>query len=229
MNKQHIKYCLDIIMTICFICIMKIMITGMMLHERLGIIILGLVIMHIVLNYKWIKGVALKIFDKKFNTVTKFSVVLNIVLAVLTILAVVSGVFVSVTMLRGITVGNRQLWAAIHKQSALLIFICISIHIGLHWKMIMFGFKNMFKLKNSSAIRGYLLRIVSIIIMLFGLLCLSNNSILQSMLRINSGSAHKEVTKVKVIAEYVSIMGLFIGGTHYTLQINNKNIKKKAD
>ncbi|MGN1342192.1 MAG: hypothetical protein ACI4VL_03070, partial [Bacilli bacterium] len=99
MNKQHMKYCLDIVMTICFICVMKIMITGMMLHERLGIIILGLVILHIALNYKWIKGVLLRIFDKKLNLVTKISVILNILLAILTVLLIVSGILVSVTML----------------------------------------------------------------------------------------------------------------------------------
>lgn len=228
MNKQHIKYCLDIIMTICFICIMKIMITGISLHEKLGLIILGLVILHIILNYRWVKGMALRIFDTKLNLVTKISVVLNLVLAILTVLLVVSGILISVTIFTNIAAENRELWANIHKKSALLLFICISIHIGLHWKMIMYGFKNMFKIKGFSKIRTSALRIVTIVIMLFGLLSLFRNPILQDTFKINKESDSKnKSTKIQVILEYTSIMGLFIGGTYYTFKIKNENCKKK--
>lgn len=230
MNKQHMKYCLDIVMTICFICIMKIMITGMMLHERLGIIILGLVILHIALNYKWIKGVLLRIFDKKLNLVTKISVILNILLMILTVLLIVSGILVSVTMLRDIAAENRPLWASIHKKSALLLFICVSMHIGLHWKMVMYGFGRLFRIKNVSKIRMYSLRTASIIIMLVGLIAFSNNSILHSMLKINKeNNSHNRSTKMQSIIEYTSIMGLFIGGTYYTLKIKNKNSKSRSN
>lgn len=228
MNKQHIKYCLDIIMTICFICIMKIMITGISLHEKLGLIILGLVILHIILNYRWVKGMALRIFDTKLNLVTKISVVLNLVLAILTVLLVVSGILISVTIFTNIAAENRELWANIHKKSALLLFICISIHIGLHWKMIMYGFKNMFKIKGFSKIRTSALRIVTIVIMLFGLLSLFRNPILKDTFKINKESDSKnKSTKIQVILEYTSIMGLFIGGTYYTFKIKNENCKKK--
>ncbi|MDU2896658.1 MAG: DUF4405 domain-containing protein [Clostridium sp.] len=230
MNKQHIKYCLDIIMTICFICIMKIMITGIGWHEKLGLIIGGLVILHLILNYRWIKGMASRIFDTKLNFATKFSVVLNILLAVLTVLVIISGILISVTIFKGIAAENRQLWASIHKNSALLIFICISIHIGLHWKMIMYGFRRLFNIKGINSIRIYILRTLSIIIMLLGLFALSNNSIVKTMLKMNKETdARNKSTKVQVIVEYASIMGLFIGGTHYTLKTANDKCKKKTN
>ena len=69
MKKCHVKLLLDIIMTICFVCIMKIKITGMNLHEKLGISILILVCMHLILNYKWIKGVTGKLFDKNMKPI----------------------------------------------------------------------------------------------------------------------------------------------------------------
>ena len=230
MNKQHIKYCLDIIMTICFICIMKIMITGISLHEKLGLIILGLVILHIILNYRWVKGMALRIFDTKLNLVTKISVILNVILAVLTILLVVSGILISVTIFTDIAAENRELWANIHKKSALLLFICISVHVGLHWKMIMFGFKNMFKIKGFNKIRTYILRSIAVVIMLFGLLSLLKNPILQDTFKINKeGEIKNTSTKMQAIIEYTSIMGLFIGGTYYTFKIKNENCKKKVN
>ena len=230
MNKQHIKYCLDIIMTICFICIMKIMITGISLHEKLGLIILGLVILHIILNYRWVKGMALRIFDTKLNLVTKISVILNVILAVLTILLVVSGILISVTIFTDIAAENRDLWANIHKKSSLLLFICISVHVGLHWKMIMFGFKNMFKIKGFNQIRTYILRSIAVVIMLFGLLSLLKNPILQDTFKINKeGEIKNTSTKMQAIIEYTSIMGLFIGGTYYTFKIKNENCKKKVN
>lgn len=230
MNKQHIKYCLDMIMTICFICIMKIKITGMGCHEKLGLIIGGLVILHLILNYRWIKGMAPRIFDKKLNFATKFSVILNVLLAVLTLLVIISGMLISVTIFKGIAVENRQLWSIIHKNSSLLIFICISIHIGLHWKMIMYGFRRLFNIKGINSIRTYILRTISIIIMIFGLFALSNNSILKNILKMNKEKdSHKKSTKVQAIVEYTAIMGLFIGGTHYTLKIANDKCKKKTN
>lgn len=227
MKKHHMKLMLDIIMTICFICIMKIKITGMSLHEKLGISILGLVCMHLILNYKWIRGITGRLFDKKLKPIIKISYVLNVILCGLILLIVASGMLISVTIFTQVSAENRALWADIHKISSLLAFICISIHVGLHWNMIMAGFKKMFRIKNQNKIRIFILRILTVVMMLSGIISLSNNSIIKKTLNISTESSNKNTTKVQAAFEYVSIMGLFIGGTYYTLQKTNETKKTK--
>lgn len=227
MKKCHMKLILDIIMTICFICIMKIKITGMSLHEKLGISILVLVCIHLILNYKWIKGITIRLFDKKLKPIIKISYVLNVILCALILLIVASGMLVSVTIFTHISAENRALWADIHKIASLFAFICISIHVGLHWNMIMAGFKKIFKIKKPDKIRTTILRTLTLIIMFLGIISLSNNSIIKKTLNLNVDFKNKNTTKVQAIFEYASIMGLFIGGTYYTLQKTNDNKKIK--
>lgn len=225
MKKCHVKLLLDIIMTICFVCIMKIKITGMNLHEKLGISILILVCIHLILNYKWIKGVTGKLFDKNMKPIVKISYCLNVLLCLLILLIVISGIMISVTIFTHISTENRLLWANVHKIASLLAFICISIHVGMHWRFIMAGFKKGFGIKNTNRIRTSILRLITVVIMVFGIISLANNSILKKAFNINSQTVHKNTTKVQAAFEYVSIMGLFIGGTYYTLEkINKKKI-----
>lgn len=226
MKKQYTKYFLDLIMTLCFICIMKIKITGMHLHEILGLWILIFVIIHNLLNFKWIKSVSKKLFDESLNTRTKISCYLNMILAVLVTVTVVSGLLVSVTIFRNITTENRELWANVHKISALLTFIGISIHVGLHWKMIMHAFRTMFKIKGFSAVRQFVLRAMSIIIIALGIVSLSNNYILKNIFNINDTNEKKQVTKLQAVIEYASVMGLFVGGTYYTFEITTRKKQK---
>ena len=222
MKKYHFKLLLDIIMTICFICIMKIKITGMSLHEKLGIIIFVLICTHLILNYKWIKGVSGKLFDKKMKPIIKVSYALNVLLCLLILIIVISGIMISVTIFTQISAGNREIWANVHKTASLSAFICISILVGLHWKMVMAGFKKMFRIKKSNKIRTSILRLITSLIMVLGLISLSNNSILHKALNISAKSRYSNTTKVQAACEYVSIMGLFIGGTYYTLEKKNK-------
>ena len=83
----------------------------------------------------------------------------------------------------------------------------------------------MFRIKESNRIRTSILRLITSLIMVLGLISLGNNSILHKALNISDQIAYSNTTKVQAVFEYVSIMGLFIGGTYYTLEkINKKKI-----
>lgn len=89
----------------------------------------------------------------------------------------------------------------------------------------MAGFKKGFGIKNTNRIKTSILRLITVVIMVFGIISLTNNYILKKAFNINSQTVHKNTTKVQAAFEYVSIMGLFIGGTYYTLEkINKKKI-----
>lgn len=146
MKKIHVKILIDILMTILFICLTKIKITGMHMHEVLGIIVTLLVIIHLALNFSWVKAITLKIFDKNLNYKIKITYCINVLLAILVCIIFISGILVSVTIFTNISTANRGTWAFIHRKAALITFILIIVHALLNIKMIKSHCKKMYKL-----------------------------------------------------------------------------------
>ena len=65
MNKKNIiKYILDIFLGLGFVLLLDKMALGMKLHEIIGLTMGGAVLIHLVLNYKWITGITKKLFSK---------------------------------------------------------------------------------------------------------------------------------------------------------------------
>lgn len=146
MKKIHVKILIDILMTILFICLTKIKITGMHMHEVLGIIVTLFVIIHLALNFSWVKAITLKIFDKNLNYKIKITYCINVLLAILVCIIFISGILVSVTIFTNISTANRGTWAFIHRKAALITFILIIVHALLNIKMIKSHCKKMYKL-----------------------------------------------------------------------------------
>ena len=146
MKKVHMKILIDILMTIIFICLTKIKITGMHMHEVVGIIVTLLVIIHLALNFSWVKAITLKIFDKNLNYKIRITYCINVLLAILVCIIFISGILVSVTILTNISTANRGTWAFIHRKAALITFILIIVHALLNIKMIKSHCKKMYKI-----------------------------------------------------------------------------------
>lgn len=130
MKKIYIKIALDIIMAVILLSLTRIKITGMFWHEVLGIVILGIFIIHIWSNLKTFKAMHKGMTNKKLTGKAKFSHCLNGILFLLALIAVITGILISYTILTNITI------AIVHRLSAGLLFIGVIIHIALHRKHI---------------------------------------------------------------------------------------------
>ena len=148
MKKLHFKILVDIVMIIMFACLTKIKITGMHMHEVLGIVVTLLVAIHLALNFSWVKNVTTKIFDKNMNNKMRRLYCTNVILTLLVLIVFVSGILVSVTIFTNISAINRSVWVLVHKRSAILLVITIAIHILFNIKMIKAYCKKMCKYKN---------------------------------------------------------------------------------
>ena len=146
MKKVHMKIFIDILMTIIFICLTKIKITGMHRHEVLGIIVTLFVIVHLALNFSWVKAITLKIFDKNLNYKIRITYCINVLLAILVCIIFISGILVSVTIFTNISTTNRGTWAFIHRKASFITFILMIVHALLNIKMIKSHCKRMYKI-----------------------------------------------------------------------------------
>ncbi|MFA0815386.1 MAG: DUF4405 domain-containing protein [Anaerofustis sp.] len=168
MKKNYLKYILDLVMTVVFILLMNTTVTGLKAHEVLGLGVCGLFIIHNLLNAKWIRTVASKLFDKQFKPLTKFMFVLDALILIDVLLIALSGVLIS-TELFSFTLNNRFLWVTIHHITAYGGLILISVHVGLHWKSILGAIRKLSGIRHPSKLRTALMRFAALAIAVLGI------------------------------------------------------------
>lgn len=145
MNKKNIiKYLLDILLSLGFVLLYDKNALGMNLHEIIGLVIGGAVIIHLALNFNWVIGVSKKIFSKKITNRVRLSYILNLLLFLCVALIILAGVFISKTIFTNIHSEN-QIWKIIHIGVSNLALTLIGIHIGLHWTWVINMSKKVFK------------------------------------------------------------------------------------
>lgn len=144
-TKTVLKIFLDIVMTICFVLLMNLPATGLVFHEIAGIAVFVFIVIHLILNFSWLKGIAINLFLKKneVNTKTKLMYALNIGLFVSITIIVVTGIMISTYLFP--STSASPLVTLIHKGASFVALGLIGIHVALHLKYLVAAFKNIFK------------------------------------------------------------------------------------
>ena len=181
MNKiKGFKIALDIVMTILFLLLMKVSFVGIALHELIGIGIFFLFAAHKLLNYKWVTGVCKGIAKGKSTSKARFMLVLDAVILLLVTLNVISGVLISQTIFTGIAASNITWWSTLHHFAAYSSLVLLSVHIGLHWQMLINIFKKLLGLNTENPVRTLIARAALIIIAIIGIKAISNPGIYEN-------------------------------------------------
>lgn len=143
-TKTVLKIFLDIVMTICFVLLMNLPVTGLVFHELAGIAAFLFIVIHLILNFSWLKGVTTNTFLNKneTNTKTKIMYALNIGLFVSIILIVVTGIIISKYLFP--STSHSQFVTLIHKGASFVALGLIVAHVALHLKYLRVAFKNIF-------------------------------------------------------------------------------------
>ena len=135
--KLKQKMIMDGIMMILLLVLMNYDLTGGLIHEFLGIVILVGFIIHTAANRRYYAAMIKAIKRGEAGTRNKVAFAINIILPFLAILMLLSSVAVSRELLPGISVMFRsEMWVPIHIICAVVLLICVFIHVCLHAKMI---------------------------------------------------------------------------------------------
>lgn len=114
-------------------------ITGRLNHEILGIIMAVLLVVHIIINWKWIKNIT-KNF-KKVNKKTKMMYIVNWLTMVIYFGAIILGILISSEIFKFKTMSNSTLVLA-HIIFGKLAIIVMFLHIGINLDVIFLKVKN---------------------------------------------------------------------------------------
>jgi hypothetical protein len=134
-NKTATNLFLDIAILLAFILAMTPHTTGIPIHEWMSIAFAACIVIHLLLHWEWIVGVAPKFFANLFHE-SRLNFVVDVVFFLSMIFVMVSGLALSKIALPalGITPAFSLFWRKGHAISADVALITLGIHCGLHFK-----------------------------------------------------------------------------------------------
>ena len=215
--KQIVKIVTDVLMTIILLLLMAYSFVGEAAHEWLGIGMFGLFILHHILNSKWSKNIT-----KGKYTPYRILQTALVALALVSMLgSMVSGIVISRHAFSFLPITSGQSWArTLHMFSAYWGFVFISLHLGLHWNMMMGMAKRMFK--KPSPVQLWVVRIIGFLIAGYGIYAFMKREIGSYMLlKIQFVFFDFDEPLTFFLIDYIAVMVLFIFIGHYLVKCIN--------
>jgi hypothetical protein len=143
MSKQNkIRLLLDVSAFITLLIVTAPRFTGDAIHEWLALALGGAVIVHLLLNWKWIVQITARLFSKGAKG-QRFNYFLNWSLFATGVMIILSGLMISKTVVPflGLSLPQNQSWKELHELSTNIAMVLMGLHVAVHWSWIV----NMFK------------------------------------------------------------------------------------
>ncbi len=218
MNRKTIlKIVVDIGMTVMLLLLMTYERIGAAVHEWLGMAIFVLFIIHHFLNRKWSGYV----FKGRYTLFRIWQTILVVGILLTMAGSMYSGVVLSEYALSFLPIkGGRAFAREVHMISAYWGFVLMSLHLGLHWGMMMGIAKRFVKelptIRKIVAIGRWLLRGIAVLIAGYGAYAFIQRDIGRYMLLINHFAFFDfDEPFVFFLADYMAVMWCFAWISHH--------------
>lgn len=221
-RKMLFKLVNDLAMTVLMLIAMAYYITGNMIHEVVGVVVLILFIAHNLLNRRWYKA----ILKGKHNIPRILQIGINLLFLVTMVLMMISAVLISSDLFPFIPINNDMTLRQIHVQTAYWGFIIMAVHIGLSWGMIINSVRRMTGITGTSHIRTIALRILAVLIVAYGVHSSIEGEMGSKLFTYNPFGWFNDDSTIRFLIDHLSIMGIYIAGTHYALKFIQRQERK---
>jgi hypothetical protein len=185
-------------------------------HEIIGTGMFLLLISHNIFNRRWY-GMITKGWREPRGIVTK---VINLSLLITMLVLLVTSIVISQTVFGFLSLTGTFTLRQIHASAAYLALLIASLHLGLHWSMIISVVSSRFGMTTESKHRTFVLRVLAITIADCGV---------QSLLTIDVGSKlimqmsfdfwDFQTATLAFFLHHIAIIGLCVFLTHYSLKL----------
>ena len=205
-RKQQAKTAVDILMTLCLLFLMPYELIGEAIHEWIGAGMFLLFIIHHILNRKWTGNLT----KGRYTPLRIIQTILVILILICILGSMVSEIILSRHVfafleIRGLSAPAR----VIHMTCAYWGFVLMSLHLGIHWGMMM-GMAGKIFPKPSKA-RTWILRLAGIGIAGYGVYAFIKRDILSYLLmQVQYVFFNFEEPVIFFILDYMAAMGLFV-------------------
>ncbi|WP_326513968.1 DUF4405 domain-containing protein [Clostridium intestinale] len=182
---NYIKLFLDVIMAIIFVLLFNTHVFGgLTFHEVAGLFIGIAILVHIGLNWRWVKNITLSIFNKKITLKTRIGYFINILLLLDIATIIISGIFISKVTFNGLNIHSSFFNKSTHASASFIALALIGIHVGLHWQWIMNIFKKIVKINKPIKPLNYILKAMSVLVLALGLYNMTSVNYFSKTIRI---------------------------------------------
>ena len=211
--KPALKLAVDALMTLALLFLMGYHFWGEALHEWVGAGMLILFIAHHILNGRWHKT----LFKGKYNAMR----ILTLCVDLLVLLAVLAQMYSGLVMSRCLfgfmpAIGGMALARRLHILGAYWGFIFMSLHLGLHWNMILGMARKAARIKSGSKIRGIITFISASVIAGYGVWVFIGRDF-PTYLFLKSEFVFLDYSEPKLLfyIDYLALTGLCVFIAHY--------------
>lgn len=206
--KPKIKIIVDLLMTVLLLLLMAYQITGQEIHEWFGTAMLVLFIIHHFLNLRWYGNLG----KGRYRLLRIVQTVINFGLLLVMFCLGFSGIVMSRHMFAAFPINGPMATArTMHLAASYWGFVLMSIHIGLHWSMILGMLRKLLNGKEKPGIVEWVLRGAAALFAGYGLYLFLQKNILSYMfLKAQFVFFDFEQGAASVLMEYLAMMGFWI-------------------
>ncbi len=133
-NRQKGNWLLDFLLFIGFLVSFFLDLTGLPLHQWIGVIGGALIAWHLILHWNWVKAITCRFFGKTCGQARVYYL-LDVILTAGFLLILVSGLVISTWLNLPLT--NYLDWKAFHVAASLTTLAVLVLKIVLHWRWIL--------------------------------------------------------------------------------------------
>lgn len=220
MKKTALKWSVDLLMTAALLALMSYSLIGEAAHEWIGVGMALLLILHLMLNRKWLQSLG----RGRYTAYRMVQTVLA-ALCLLTMLGLmVSGILLSRHVFSALRVRG---WSAMARQAHIVCsfwgFVLMSLHLGLHWTMAL-NTVRWFAVTRTRAFRA-----LGALIALYGAYAFWRRGFPgYLLLRTHFLFLDYEEPILLFFLDYLAVMGLFVFCAHYGGHLLvHKNVRLK--
>lgn len=227
-RSVKIKTVVDIAMTAALLLLMAYTLVGEEAHEWIGVSMFILFIVHQILN----KGFLKNLFRGRYTAarIVMTGVAAAVLLCMLGLM--ISGVILSSHVFRFLHIrGLSSFGRSLHMLCAYWGFVFMSVHLGLHWGVIMGRIKGLFGAGKRSGVLQWAFRIAATLIAVWGAVAFIKYDIPNYMFLQNHFVFFDLEEPLAVFfLNYTAIMGLWVWIAHYAMRfIKKMQLKKRKN
>lgn len=212
---KKLRMAIDIAMTIVLVGLMAYSLIGTLTHEILGTAMIILFMIHHILNRKWFGGLS----KGRYNAFRIFQTVLVFLMIGSVLASAVSGIMLSEHLYMFLSISKgASIARSVHMVCAYLNYILMSLHLGLHWNMMLSAMQKDKGRKSASG--RWTLRAMAIVIAAYGIYAFFRRQIGEYLiLQTHFLFLDPSEPIIFFFLDYMAIMGLFVCTGHYLAKL----------
>ncbi len=134
--KQRYKFIIDAIILVLFVLMFNKHAVDMTFHEFFGLIALVLMLVHLILNWKWVVQISKNCCAQKTLLKVRIEYIVNLLLIVCLVVLFVNSIAISRKIMPALGFKAHPEWIPLHFFTAAVMIILLGIHFGFHFPVI---------------------------------------------------------------------------------------------